>query len=74
MKDPVKAYETGEMLLSQFDMDMALLYFRSSGDSFLEIGNHESAKKSYDQFLYCAQMLSKAELAKEANERLLNIK
>ncbi|GHS97270.1 hypothetical protein FACS189421_03770 [Bacteroidia bacterium] len=70
MKNPAKAYETGEMLLNQFDMDMASLYFESAGDSYLEIGNREDAVKAYEQFLYCAKMLGKDELAKRAKEKL----
>lgn len=61
MKDPEKAYKTGEELLNKGDYDMASLYFESAGESFCELGETDKAIEAYNKTIYCFEILEKPE-------------
>ena len=74
MKNPKKAFETGEILLNEANPDMASLYFENAGENFIEAGNKDSAIKAYERALDCFLLLEKNDLIQKTQAMLKQLR
>ena len=74
MVNAEKQMETGQLLLTQSDLDMAAVYFEFAGEEFVRRNDFQNALIAYEKTLYCFETAENTNRIEEIKSIINNIK